>query len=138
MRTKRLGKNGPQVSALGFGCSRLSTKSGADESVATLQAALDAGMSFLDTADFYGMGHNQMAADKGYTSAQLAVAWLLSRGDDVVPIVGMSRRARLPENMAVLDIRFSTAELAALDRVFALGAIRGERYPAFVSKLAAQ
>ncbi len=323
MRTKRLGKNGPQVSALGFGCSRLSTRKDPDESVATLQAALDAGMSFLDTADFYGMGEseslvgraikgrrdqaflsvkfgmmmspsgaflgldgrpssvknfasyslqrlgvdvidlyqpgradpavpyeetigavadlikegkvrylgvsevgadnlrrahrvhpvtaleieyslacrfiepeilpaarelgigviayrvladgllsgavirepsggnphltpprlvgdnlehnlatvtvlNQMAANKGCTSAQLAIAWLHSRGDDVVPIVGMSRRSRLPENLAILDIQISADELTALDHTFAPDAIRGERYPAFVAKLAAR
>jgi aryl-alcohol dehydrogenase-like predicted oxidoreductase len=323
MKTKRLGRNGPQVSALGFGCSRLSTKTGADESIATLQAALDAGMSFIDTADFYGMGQSEsvvgraikgrrdqaflsvkfgmmmspsgaflglegrpssvknfasyslqrlgvdvidlyqpgradpavpyedtigavadlikegkvrylgvsevgadnlrrahgvhpvtaleieyslacrfiepeilptarelgigvvayrvladgllsgavtgeptgehshltpprlrgddlehnvatvawlkpIAAKKGCTPAQLAIAWVLSRGDDVVPIVGMSRRARLPENLAILDIQFSADELTAIDEVFALGAIRGDRYPAFVSKLAAR
>jgi len=80
----------------------------------------------------------EMAADKGYTSAQLAVAWLLSRGDDIIPLVGMSRRARVPENLTMLDIRFSADELAALDRAFAPGAIVGDRYPAFVQKFAAQ
>ena len=68
----------------------------------------------------------------------LAVAWLLSRGDDIVPIIGMSRRSRLPENLEVLDIHFSADELAALDRAFAPGAIVGDRYPAFVQKFAAQ
>jgi aryl-alcohol dehydrogenase-like predicted oxidoreductase len=80
----------------------------------------------------------EMAADKGYTPAQLAVAWLLSRGDDMFPLVGMSRRSRVAENVAILDIRFSADELAALDRAFAPGTIIGDRYPAFVQKLAAQ
>lgn len=80
----------------------------------------------------------EMAADKGYTPAQLAVAWLLSRGDDLFPLVGMSRRSRLPENFVILDITFSADELAALDRAFAPGAIVGDRYPAFVQKFAAQ
>lgn len=80
----------------------------------------------------------EMAADKGYTPAQLAVAWVLSRGDDMFPLVGMSRRARLPENLAILDIRFSSEELAALDRAFGPGKIIGDRYPAFVQQLAAQ
>jgi aryl-alcohol dehydrogenase-like predicted oxidoreductase len=80
----------------------------------------------------------EMAADKGYTPAQLAVAWLLSRGDDMFPLVGMSRRSRLPENVAILDINFSSDELAALDRAFGPGKIIGDRYPAFVRKLAAQ
>lgn len=80
----------------------------------------------------------KMAADKGYTAAQLAVAWLLSRGDDIIPIVGMSRRSRLTENLQTLSIRFSADELAELDQAFAPGAILGDRYPAFVQKFAAQ
>lgn len=325
MKMIRLGRNGPQVSALGLGCGGMSQQKprNDEDSLATLQAALDAGMSFLDTADFYGMGHNEsliaqaikgrreqaflsvkfgmmmspsgaflgldgrpnsvknfasyslqrlgvdeidlyqpgradpavpyedtigavaelvqegkvrylgvsevgadalrcahnvhpvtaleieyslacrfiepkilpvvrelgigivayrvladgllsgvitseptggntrlrsprltgenvvhnvavaaflteMAATKGYTPAQIAVAWLLSRGEDIVPLVGMSRPARLPENLATLDIAFSVNELAALDRAFAPGAIIGDRYPAFVQKFAAQ
>lgn len=325
MRMKRLGKDGPQVAALGLGCGGMSMQKtrNDDESIATIQAVLDAGINFLDTADFYGMGHNEsligraikgrrdqaflsvkcgmmmspsgaflgldgrpsavknfasyslqrlgvdvidlyqpgrpdpavpyeetigaiadliqegkvrflgvsevgadnlrrahsvhpvtaleieyslacrfiepeilptarelgvaivpyrvladgilsgtltgepvggdtrllsprlqgenlqhniatasfltkMAADKGHTPAQLAVAWLLTRGDDIVPLVGMSRRSRLSENLQILDINFSADELAALNRVFALGAIVGDRYPAFVQKFAAQ
>ncbi len=88
----------------------------------------------LATASFL----KEMADDKGYTSAQLAVAWLLSRGDDIIPLVGMKRRSRLPENLQILDISFSTDELAALDKAFARGAIVGDRYPAFVQKFAAQ
>lgn len=80
----------------------------------------------------------EMAVDKGYKPAQLAVAWLLSRGDDIIPLVGMSRRSRLAENLEVLDVGFSADELEALDRAFAPGAIVGDRYPAFVQKLAAQ
>lgn len=324
MKRKRLGQNGPQVSALGLGCDGMSARKprNDEESIATIHAALDAGINFLDTADFYGMGHNesligralkgrrdqaflsvkfgmmlspsgaflgldgrpnavknfasyslqrlgvdvidlyqpgrpdlsvpyeetigaiadlitegkvrylgvsevgvddlrrahrvhpvtaleieyslacrfiepdilptarelgiaivpyrvladgllsgavteettqgdrhflpprlegenlkhnittaallkQMAVDKGHTAAQLAVAWLLARGDDIFPLVGMSRRARLPENLAILDVTFSADELAALDRVFGPGGIIGDRYPAFVQKFAA-
>ncbi len=79
----------------------------------------------------------KMAADKGFSPAQLAVAWLLTRGDDLVPLVGMSKRSRLPENLAILDVVLSADELAALDRAFAPGAIVGDRYPAFVMKFAA-
>jgi aryl-alcohol dehydrogenase-like predicted oxidoreductase len=74
----------------------------------------------------------RMAAEKGYTSAQLAVAWLLSRGDDIVPQIGMTSSARLPEHLAAIDIRFTPDELRTLDRVFTPGAIRGDRYPALV------
>ncbi len=80
----------------------------------------------------------EMATDKGYTPAQLAVAWLLAQGDDIIPLVGMRRRARLAENLAILDIRFTPDELAALNRAFAPGAILGDRYPAFVQQLAAK
>lgn len=79
-----------------------------------------------------------MSGEKGCTPAQIAVAWLLTRGDDIVPLVGMTRRSRLPENLGALDVRLSADELAALDRHFALDAIRGDRYPAFVMKYAAQ
>ncbi len=81
---------------------------------------------------------NHMAAARGCTAAQLAVAWLLTRGDDIVPLIGMRRRARLAENLAILDIRFAPDELATLDRAFAPGAIVGDRYPPFVQKLAAR
>jgi aryl-alcohol dehydrogenase-like predicted oxidoreductase len=79
----------------------------------------------------------EMAANKGQTPAQLAVAWLLSRGDDIVPLLGMKRPSRLPENLEVLEITFTAKELAELDRAFGQGGIVGERYPAFVQKFAA-
>ncbi len=63
MKTRTLGKTGPQVSMLGLGCMGMSDFYGpADrgESIATIHAALDAGMTLLDTGDFYGMGHNEM------------------------------------------------------------------------------
>jgi len=63
MQKRRLGRNGPAVSALGLGCMGMSHLYGpADdaESVATIQAALDAGITYIDTGDFYGMGHNEM------------------------------------------------------------------------------
>ena len=63
MITRKLGKTGPDVSALGLGCMGMSDIYGpADraESIATIHAALDAGITLLDTGDFYGMGHNEM------------------------------------------------------------------------------
>ncbi|KPH08809.1 aldo/keto reductase [Rhizobium acidisoli] len=63
MLTYRLGKTGPDVSAIGLGCMGMSGMYGpADraESIATIHAALDAGVNLLDTGDFYGMGHNEM------------------------------------------------------------------------------
>jgi len=63
MKTRKLGDHGPLVSALGLGCMGMSGMYGpADraESLATLHAALDAGVTLLDTGDFYGMGHNEL------------------------------------------------------------------------------
>jgi aryl-alcohol dehydrogenase-like predicted oxidoreductase len=63
MRTRRLGSDGPEVSVLGLGCMGMSDLYGPsdrDESIATIHAALDAGITLLDTGDFYGMGHNEM------------------------------------------------------------------------------
>ena len=63
MQHRQLGANGPTVSALGLGCMGMSGMYGpADrqESIATIHAALDAGITLLDTGDFYGMGHNEM------------------------------------------------------------------------------
>ena len=63
MITRKLGINGPETGALGLGCMGMSGMYGeADEaeSVATIHAALDAGINLLDTGDFYGMGHNEL------------------------------------------------------------------------------
>lgn len=63
MQERKLGKNGPVVSALGLGAMGMSGMYGPSdrsESIATIQAALDAGITLIDTGDFYGMGHNEM------------------------------------------------------------------------------
>src|SRR6266498_2852265 len=63
MKTRSLGKTGPQVSVLGLGLMGMSDLYGpADqtESIATIHAALEAGITLLDTGDFYGMGHNEL------------------------------------------------------------------------------
>src|SRR5271167_901313 len=63
MEQRRLGTTGPTVAAIGLGCMGMSDVYGPSdrrESIATIQAALDAGVTLLDTGDFYGMGHNEM------------------------------------------------------------------------------
>src|ERR1700730_14127497 len=63
MQKRQLGKNGPTVSALGLGAMGMSGMYGPSdraESIATIHAALDAGITLLDTGDFYGMGHNEL------------------------------------------------------------------------------
>ncbi|MDX3068015.1 aldo/keto reductase, partial [Streptomyces sp. ND04-05B] len=74
-RTRTLGSTGPQVSALGLGCMGMSALyGGADraESLATIHAALDAGVTLLDTGDFYGMGHNELLLGEALRTAPAA------------------------------------------------------------------
>ncbi len=70
-----------------------------------------------------------MAVTKGCTSAQLALAWVLAQGDDIVPIPGTKRRSYLEENLGALEVRLSTADLAEIDAVAPRGAAAGLRYP---------
>src|SRR5512133_2690689 len=69
-----------------------------------------------------------LAARKGATPGQLALAWLLHKGDDVVPIPGTKRRRFLEENVAAADVALSPAELAALDAALAPEKVAGPRY----------
>ncbi|MGE5722434.1 MAG: aldo/keto reductase, partial [Sphingomonadales bacterium] len=62
MELRRLGRNGPQVSAMGLGCMGMSNaygKSDEAEAIATIHRAIELGVTFLDTADLYGFGHNE-------------------------------------------------------------------------------
>lgn len=70
----------------------------------------------------------QMAHDKGYTPTQLAIAWVNQQGDHIMPLVSMSRRKRLPENMQAMEITFTPAEMETLNTTFAQGAILGGTY----------
>ncbi len=71
-----------------------------------------------------------LARGKGCTASQLALAWVLSRGEDLVPIPGTKRRRWLEENLAALDLRLSPEDLARLDQAAPRGAAAGDRYPA--------
>jgi aryl-alcohol dehydrogenase-like predicted oxidoreductase len=70
----------------------------------------------------------ELAADKGCTAAQLALAWVLSRGEDVVPIPGTKRRTYLEQNAAASDVELTEDELRELDEAFPPGAAAGDRY----------
>jgi len=72
----------------------------------------------------------RLAADKGCTPAQLALAWVLAQGEDIVPIPGTKRRRYLEDNLGALDVTLAAAELAAIDAVLPPGAATGARYPA--------
>jgi aryl-alcohol dehydrogenase-like predicted oxidoreductase len=70
-----------------------------------------------------------LAADKDCTPGQLALAWVLAQGDDIVPIPGTKRRRYLEENVAATEVSLSDSELAAIDEAAPRGAAAGDRYP---------
>jgi aryl-alcohol dehydrogenase-like predicted oxidoreductase len=71
-----------------------------------------------------------LADAKGATVAQIAIAWCLSRGDDIVPLVGARRRDRLAEGLGALDLELTQSDLAAIERTVPKGAAAGDRYNA--------
>jgi aryl-alcohol dehydrogenase-like predicted oxidoreductase len=75
-------------------------------------------------------GLERIAADRGVTTAQLAFAWALSRGDDIIPLIGTKRRDRLAETLAALDLQLSPAELATLEAAMPADQVAGDRYDA--------
>jgi len=70
-----------------------------------------------------------IAEEKGVTPGQIALAWLLAQGPDIVPIPGTTTRAHLDENIAAVDVKLDAADLARLDAAAPKGATAGERYP---------
>lgn len=70
----------------------------------------------------------QLARNKGCTPTQAAIAWVKQQGDNIIPLVSMSRRSRLPENIAAMDIVFTPEEMNHLNTTFAIGAIHGGTY----------
>ena len=64
------------------------------------------------------------------TPAQIAIAWLLSRGPDIVPIPGTKRIERLEENLGALEVRLTADEMSSLKKAFPVGVTAGDRYPA--------
>ena len=76
----------------------------------------------------------RLAESEGCMPAQLALAWVLSRGRSIVPIAGTSHRRWLEENAAATDLRISAATQDALERIFRPGAAAGARYPDQFSK----
>ena len=153
MKTRNLGRNGPPVSAIGLGCMGMSGMYGpADrgESIATIHAALDDGVTLLDTGDFYGMGHNEMLigealAGRPRESYQLSVKFGALRdadhgwnGYDARPVavknflaytlqrlrvdyVDVYRPARLDPSVPIEDTIGAIADLVKAGRVRAIG-----------------
>jgi aryl-alcohol dehydrogenase-like predicted oxidoreductase len=71
-----------------------------------------------------------IARDKGCTPSQLALAWVLAQGEDIVPIPGTKRRKYLEENVGALDVALTSDDLARIDRALPAGAAAGMRYAA--------
>ena len=77
----------------------------------------------------------EMARDKGCEPAQLALAWVMAQGGDIVPIPGTKRRKYLEENVAATGIELNVEDLRRLDEVFPTGAAAGTRYPEHMMNL---
>jgi aryl-alcohol dehydrogenase-like predicted oxidoreductase len=71
----------------------------------------------------------KIAAEKNCTPAQLALAWVLAQGEDIVPIPGTKRRTYLDQNMGALDVKLTAADLKRIDELAPRGAAVGARYP---------
>jgi aryl-alcohol dehydrogenase-like predicted oxidoreductase len=137
MEFRELGRSGLKVSALGLGCMGMSEFYGNRddaESIRVIHRALDLGVDFLDTADMYGVGVNEELVEKACKPAQLALAWVLAQGSDIVPIPGTKRIAYLEDNVASAAIQLSAEDLKRLDEAAPRGAAHGDRYHAYGMK----
>lgn len=75
----------------------------------------------------------KLADSKGVTAAQLALAWVLHQGEDIVTLIGTSKRARLLENLKCESIQLTAQDLAFLNKTFHEGVLAGDRYPEFIT-----
>ncbi len=71
----------------------------------------------------------EIAKDKGATAAQLAIAWVLAQGEDIVPLIGARTRGRLAESLAALDLTLTPVDFARIEAAVPPGSISGDRYP---------
>ncbi|GLV55410.1 aldo/keto reductase [Dictyobacter sp. S3.2.2.5] len=85
-------------------------------------ANLDRNLALVDAL-------RSVAEAKGTTVSQLAIAWILTRGQDVVPLVGTRRRKSLAESLKVLDLRLTADDVARIEQAIPKDAVAGERYP---------
>jgi len=70
----------------------------------------------------------EIAADKGISTAQLALAWVLAKGDSIIPVMGARKRTQLAESLAALDVNLSAEEMAAIEAAVPPEAVAGTRY----------
>jgi aryl-alcohol dehydrogenase-like predicted oxidoreductase len=86
------------------------------------------GENFQRNLDLVGR-IEEIAREKNCTAAQLALAWVMAQGPDIVPIPGTKRRKYLEENLGALDVKLSQDDLKRIDAVAPVGAAAGTRYP---------
>lgn len=77
-----------------------------------------------------------MAAEKGVTAGQLALAWVLAQGDFIVPIPGTTKIANLETNVAAADVSLTAEEVASLGALLSPAKVAGQRYPERMSQMA--
>jgi len=77
----------------------------------------------------------EIAREKKCTPAQLALAWVLAQGDDIVPIPGTKRRKYLQENIGALDVNLTSDDLARINEVTPQDALAGARYPKWAMQM---
>src|ERR1039458_9833605 len=118
MITRPLGANGPSVSALALGCMGMSGMYGPSderESVATIHAAIDAGINLLDTGDFYGMGHNEMLIGRAIEGRRDQVLLSVKFGGMRMPngaFIGLDGRPNAVQNFLSYSLqRLRTAHI---------------------------
>jgi aryl-alcohol dehydrogenase-like predicted oxidoreductase len=87
------------------------------------------GENFQKNVDLATRIHD-VASAKGCTPGQLALAWVLAQGEDIIPIPGTKRRKYLEENVGAPAVSLTPAELAEIDRILPRAAFMGDRYPA--------
>jgi aryl-alcohol dehydrogenase-like predicted oxidoreductase len=92
------------------------------------------GENFQKNLDLVG-SVERIAKEKGCQPAQLALAWVLAQGDDIVPIPGTKRRKYLEENVAAFDVKLTDDDLRRINEVFPNGAATGTRYPEHMMEL---
>jgi aryl-alcohol dehydrogenase-like predicted oxidoreductase len=77
----------------------------------------------------------RLAAEQGTTPAQLAIAWVLSKGSGIVPVIGARTRTQLADSLGALDLTLSAADVARLEEICDAGRVAGARYDAAQMKM---
>jgi aryl-alcohol dehydrogenase-like predicted oxidoreductase len=130
MDTVTLGQGGPPVSRAGLGLMGMSSGATArDVGPADPRTRfprfsgenLQRNLTLLDALE-------AIAARRGATAAQLAIAWVASRGDDIIPLIGTKRRERLAEALGAFDLTLTPDELAAIASAVPARQVAGDRY----------